>query len=116
MLVVVITGSRDWTDAEAIHAVMAGADFLIVGDCPTGADAIALAYAKANDIMYAVLVADWKKHGNKAGPIRNQAMVDRALLERDEGMEVRCYAFPLPGSLGTVDCANRMRKAGFVVV
>lgn len=115
MLVCVITGSRSWMPTEPIHKALAGAELLVAGDCPTGADAIALAYAKANDVMYAVLVADWKAHGNKAGPIRNQSIADRALAERVAGMEVRCFAFPIASSRGTIDCMKRLRDAGFDV-
>ena len=112
---VVITGSRDWTETAPIEQALRGADALIVGDCPTGADAIALQTAKAWDIIAIVLTADWKGLGKKAGPVRNQAIADRAASELAGGMEVCCYAFPLAGSRGTHDCRQRLERAGFRV-
>lgn len=115
MRVVVITGSRDWTDRAAIEAALIGAELLIVGDCPTGADAIALEVAKAWDIIAAVHIAEWKRLGKRAGPVRNGAIVARAALERTHGMDVRCHGFPLPKSVGTLDCMAQLRAAGFEV-
>lgn len=116
MKVVVLTGSRDWSDRAAIEHVLLGAELLIVGDCPTGADAIALELATAWDIIPVVLRADWDTHGRpKAAYLRNQAIADRAALERASGMDVCCYAFPLAGSRGTYDCKRRLEAHGFVV-
>ena len=116
MLVVVITGSRSWTNPKPIHAAIHGADLLIVGDCLTGADAIALAFARANDVMCAPMVADWQKLGNPgAAHARNQAIADRAAAYRNDGLPVRCYAFPLPESKGTWDCVRQLRAHGLRV-
>ena len=51
--------------------------------------------------------ADWAQHGDAAGPIRNQRMVDAGADE--------CAAFPLSGSRGTHDCTRRAAKAGIHV-
>ena len=115
MLTVVITGSRDWEDRPAIEQALRGADCLIVGDCPTGADATAIETAKAWDIVPVVLAADWQGLGKKAGPVRNQAIADRAVQARADGLDVRCYAFPLGESRGTHDCRQRLETAGFRV-
>lgn len=141
MRVVVITGSRKWTDRAAIERAMAGAELLIVGDCPTGADALALAIAFEWDIFPIVFAAskkraaelatlwkrtnqraairtpaaDWEVHGKHAGPMRNREIAATAHLERASGMDVVCYAFPLPDSVGTVDCMSQLRAAGFTV-
>ena len=45
--------------------------------------------------------ADWKKLGKKAGPLRNQKMVDRA-----DGIVL------FPGGVGTTDVATRAREKG----
>lgn len=113
--VVVVTGSREWTDRASIAAAIEGAELLIVGDCPTGADAIALEIAKEWDVIAEVLIANWKALGNRAGPVRNGAMVARAVLERTHGMDVYCHAFPLPGSRGTPDCIRQLEAHGFPV-
>lgn len=113
--VVVITGSREWPNRAAIASALEGAEMLIVGDCPTGADAIALEIAKAWDVITVVLVADWKRFGNHAGPMRNKEMAAKAHLERASGMDVHCHAFPLPGSRGTPDCIRQLEAQGFAV-
>jgi len=136
MKVVCVTGSRSWAAVEYIHEVLRGADVLLVGDCPTGADAIALEYALANDVMAVVfaaskdraaqiarehpsvvvhLAADWKAQGKRAGPMRNQALADRAALERDAGMPIAVHAFPLPSSVGTLDAIKRFEAHGMFV-
>lgn len=115
MKVAVVTGSRTWQNRAAIAYCLEGAELLIVGDCPTGADAIALEIAREWDIISVVLVADWKQYGKRAGPVRNGAIVARAVLERTHGMDVSCHAFPLPGSRGTPDCIRQLEAHGFVV-
>jgi len=141
MRCVVVTGSRSWPEDNPgpIENAIRGAEALIVGDA-TGVDAIALRLALEWDVipnvfaasrkrynelvdmrektgkpMTLVLAADWEVDAKKAGPKRNGAMVQRAVVERDDGMEVLCAAFPLPDSTGTIDCMRQMRRAGFSV-
>lgn len=119
MKTVVVTGSRTWTNRAAIASTLEGAELLIVGDCPTGADAIALEIAKEWDVITVVLVADWKRYGKtgptNAGHMRNGEIVTRAVLERASGMDVHCHAFPPPGSRGTPDCIRQLEAQGFAV-
>lgn len=81
---------------------------LVHGGCPTGIDAIAESY---RGLYIQVEVeshpADWSR-GKKAGPLRNQKMVDL-------GAEI-CLAFPGPDSRGTHDCKLRAYTAGIPVV
>ena len=134
MRVVLITGSRLWSAYPPIEAALAGAEMLIVGDAK-GADAIALEIALRWDIITHVycaspqratalrrrpdigvhLVSDWGEEPQRAGILRNIPMVHRAVLERDEGMDVQCFAAPLEGSRGTFHCAKELRKHGFDV-
>jgi hypothetical protein len=53
--------------------------------------------------------ADWDKHGNAAGPIRNREMV-----EKGAAFCVACHRF-LPKSRGTRDCVQRCLDAGIPV-
>lgn len=120
-----VTGSRDWESYGAIDAAIGGVldrlvearrDLVVVhGACPTGADAMAATYCEENawwvDNLGRMLAveahpADWSQ-GKKAGPLRNQAMVDL-------GADL-CLAFPLEGSRGTWDCVKRARAAGIEV-
>jgi hypothetical protein len=49
-------------------------EVMYFGEC-TGTDKLALQYAIENEIPYQIYYADWKKHGLKAGPLRNQEMI-----------------------------------------
>lgn len=91
---------------------MRGADGLLVGDCKTGADAIALDVAITWDIVPTVVKADWEKYGKGAGPIRNAKMAKEAAMAREEGFDVCCHAFPLGESRGTRGCVEELRKVG----
>lgn len=108
--VIAITGSRDWTDEDAINEVIqmerVGPATLVVmhGDCPTGADAIAEKLCAKCGIHTLRVAARWLVFGKNAGPYRNNIMA--ALKPK------RCYAFPLPHSRGTYDCINAMDLEG----
>lgn len=60
--------------------------FIVVGDCPTGADAEVVRACKALEIKYKSFKANWQTYGKAAGPLRNAAMVNSIVME--------CYAFP----------------------
>lgn len=81
---VLVTGSRDWTDDQAIAAGLQHAmeclgmleDYTLVsGACPTGADAIAENLAERMGWTVERHPADWKLHGKRAGYVRNSEMV-----------------------------------------
>lgn len=134
-----ITASRRWPNAmrEAIHHVLKGTELLIVGDEPSGGDVIAIDFALANDAIvhvycasherfdmlnglpqvYVEQASDWRRHGKKAGPMRNARMVKAAIdMQMHLGVRVPCYAFPLPGSRGTLDCMEQAARAGLEVI
>jgi hypothetical protein len=117
MRVVVITGSRDWQDREPIERVLEGAQMVVHG-WASGADSIAHEIATARGIErrpFRVPAGRWRAIGDRAGPERNERMARYAAQLIAEGHDVRCYAFPLPSSRGTWDCASRMRKHGVLV-
>lgn len=74
-----VTGSRDWNDAEAIRDVFrkitAKEVVLIHGDCE-GADRLAAVIAE-REFGWRVIPykAKWEEYGRSAGPIRNKKMV-----------------------------------------
>ena len=121
---VLVTGSRTWSRSVfiwtrlyelAIHAYSefdTGQTLTVVhGDCSKGADRHARTWIQyqENKLWEPVTIieephpADWKL-GRRAGPIRNQHMVDL-------GADL-CLAFMMPGSRGTADCVARARAAG----
>lgn len=106
---VIVTGSRKWGDIHAIRMALLRlppAATIVHGDAP-GADTIAKWLAEDFGFTVEAHPADWKKHGKRGGPIRNQEMVDA-------GADLM-LAFPLPESIGTHDCMRRAEKAGIPV-
>lgn len=101
-----VTGSRDGRqDVERELDRMARLDGmpteLVCGEA-RGVDQQAQRWGLANGVPVKVFVAEWRKHGRKAGPLRNQRMVDYC-----EGWLALCLAFPGPKSVGTHDCYER---------
>jgi len=111
MTTFVITGSRKWTDREAIRKELAfrckKGDRIIHG-AAEGADAIANQVGEDLELTVIAVPAQWDKYGPSAGPRRNRVMLD---MKPDV-----VIAFPLPGSIGTWDCVNEAMRRGITVV
>jgi hypothetical protein len=105
---VLVCGGRDFSDCGAVFDVLdelartESVDCLIEGDA-RGADRIAGAWAKRRRVDLRLFPANWTKYGNRAGPIRNQQMLD-------EGQPDLVIAFP--GGRGTDDMVRRATAAG----
>ena len=106
---ILITGSRNWENYGLVQYVLTDlyaknpSAVLVSGNCPSGADAMC-------ERMWCSLggkverhPADWSL-GRKAGPLRNQQMVDL-------GADL-CVAFRRGDSRGTTHCANAATLAG----
>lgn len=112
---VLVTGSRNWTDQDAVFIALQEQfgnciqGFLVHGNCPTGADRFADDWG---NLQPGIAVdrdsAKWELYGKAAGPIRNEAMVLR-------GADI-CLAFPLGISRGTRNCMLLAEKAGIPVL
>jgi len=117
--VLLVTGGRDFCEAttstgqprdrEVYMAERVALGFtldminpssILVGDAD-GADRWAVIWCDRRSIPYTRFAADWTKHQKRAGPIRNQTMVDR---RPDAGVS-------FPGGFGTADCVKRMNAA-----
>ena len=108
---VLVCGGRDFNDAERAFAVLDGvarelglAGFfvrIVTGDA-AGADALAARWAQRTKSLCDVYPAEWSKHGRKAGPLRNQRMLD-------ENLVAMVVAFP--GGRGTADMVRRADAA-----
>jgi hypothetical protein len=115
---ILVTGSRAWENEGLVHLALgqlafagshANSEVVIVhGDCPTGADAMAKAWAIQNNITQEAHPANWAKYGRSAGPIRNKKMVKL-------GADV-CVAFPLGQSRGTRHCMAKALEANIRVL
>jgi hypothetical protein len=110
MKVVVVTGSRDWSDAELLGRTLAAyhPDLIVEGGA-RGADTLAREWAHGAGIHCVTMPADWDRWGKSAGARRNIEMLERypnALV----------IAFPLPSSKGTWHCVFEARKREHEVI
>lgn len=110
---VLVTGSRAWTDIPTLATWLnelrsAHPDMVVVhGDCTSGGDAIADHWAWRFDVPVERHPADWKRHGSRAGFVRNAEMVRL-------GADV-CGAFVVNDSRGALMCAGLAADAGIPV-
>lgn len=111
---VIVTGGRHYKDKAAIYKALdelsekiGGIRELVHGGC-TGADTGAADWAKERGIKVSRVVAEWDKFGDKAGPMRNTAMV---LRHKDAFCLI---AFP--GGAGTAHCTREAIKAHMSIV
>ena len=124
---ILVTGSRDWSDRDAVWTALNRAasecgSILVHGACPTGADALADEWATTQpDIYVERHPADWSR-GRGAGPERNRHMVglgaDVCLAFIGSCTSPRCKRHPLlkhysHGASGTADMAE---AAGIPVI
>lgn len=109
---VVITGCRHWNAYELAEQVVNrllaryGPGVIIVHGAATGIDAAFREACEALGVEHEPHPARWDEHGKRAGPIRNQEMVDA-------GAQM-CIAFhrAISASKGTRDCVRRALAAG----
>lgn len=109
---VLVCGGRRYPDPQNVwnvldkvhrkHKVTA----LIHGYCPSGADAHAHKWARSRGVQVDGIAAEWGQLGLKAGPIRNQRLIDEKKPEAG-------VAFP--GGVGTADMVRRLKEAGIPV-
>ena len=110
MFRLLLTGSRDWLDPNAIaaelthYAMAEGGLILVHGACPRGADAMGDAIARRLGCQIERHPADWQRYGKRAGYVRNAKMVEA-------GADL-CLAFISNNSKGASMCADLAEKAG----
>jgi len=104
---VLIFGGRDFLDWPLLFAFMdEEATHIpitrVIQGGARGADTGGAFWAFCRGIPYETFEADWKRLGPKAGPLRNQRMIDEGKLD---------YAVGFPGGRGTNDMARRLARA-----
>jgi hypothetical protein len=104
---IIVCGGRDYNDRQGVFInldVTHEMDTIveIIEGGASGADALAREWAKNNNVKLTTCPADWKKHGRKAGPIRNREML---ALKPD-------FVFAFPGGRGTADMMRAAWQAG----
>lgn len=116
---VLVCGGRDfdsYTSArEAIEILfwVYGDRLRIMHGDARGADRLAARIADDLGIPCKAFPADWTTHGKKAGPIRNQQMLDYLKMCRRKGHSVQVLAFP--GGRGTAHMIEIAENAAVTV-
>lgn len=102
-MTVIVTGSRDWRDdaliAEALGQLRPR---LVVQGGAKGADDLAACWARASGIEVRTFAANWKRHGRRAGILRNVEM-----LEAYPNATVVAFSLGTPGTEHMIRDANR---------
>jgi hypothetical protein len=136
---VIITGSRNWTDArtlnQELNALLAQHPEMVVrhGDCPTGADMLASIWCREHDVPEIRHPADWdqcsptcppghrrmKFAGDTVHPGKLPDYCPKAGPNRNHEMASAggdiCLAFPLGTSRGTMNCMRHCADVGIPV-
>lgn len=107
---VLVTGGRFYDDMYTVYTTLSAINItLLIHGAADGADSLAADYAEDKGIPqwpFPVPREEWRRLGKKAGPMRNQRMID-------EGKPDLVVAFP--GNDGTGDMCRRAKKAGLEV-
>lgn len=107
---IIVCGGREYCERakvfKALDAVHGKRPIgVVIQGGAAGADLLAKEWAEARGVRCDEYQADWKQHGKRAGPMRNQLM---ASLGADG-----CVAFP--GGVGTLDMTTRAEAQGIPV-
>ena len=73
----IIAGSRGLYRPEAVDALLGAYSWWaseVVSGCARGADKAGEAWARDHGVPVVRFPADWRRHGRKAGPMRNREM------------------------------------------
>lgn len=89
---------RVWTLLDIIRQT--DKDIIIICGGAKGADSLAWDWALDRGVRHEIYVAEWKKHGRSAGPIRNQKMLDL-------GIDL---LIAMPGGVGTEHMVKICKK------
>ena len=108
-----VCGGRDYFERERVFAVLDGlhgerAIALIIHGAAKGADSLAGEWADSRGVeqtgdRYKITALDWQTLGPKAGPLRNQQMLDECKPD---------LVVVFPGGKGTANMLRLAKSAG----
>ena len=110
---ILVCGGRDYADRARVWQELDAwrakhGRLVVIQGGARGADEHARTWAYLQSSVYLINEpADWKKDGRRAGPIRNQRMIDDHRPD---------WVLAFPGGSGTADMVRRAEKAGLKVV
>lgn len=130
-MIVIVTGGRDYPDREAVHRALdlvhalTPIEAVLHGACGatwprvrgpelTGADRWAHEWATERGIDVHPHPANWERYGKRAGPLRNEQMIEHA-GQLSRWQYQRTLVLAAPGGAGTADCVRRARQTGLTV-
>lgn len=104
-----ICGDRNWSDYEAVWAVVESLpdDSVVIEGAARGADSMAALAASERGLTLDIYPADWDRHGRAAGPVRNMQMLNSGKPD-----VVIWFHNNLAASKGTRHMVNAARAAG----
>lgn len=102
-------------------------DIKVVSGGARGVDTVAIDWAVSNYCQYREYHADWKRHKNAAGPIRNQLIIDSEVPKAgydenyktiiDDAERIKnIHVIAFPGGKGTADMVRRSKARGLHVI
>jgi YspA, cpYpsA-related SLOG family len=108
-LKILVCGCRHYSDYTRIYGIIKafGSDITIISGACRGADKLAVEVAQKLGLNFREYPANWSLYGKKAGPIRNQQMID---LESPD--LVIAFHPDLNSSKGTKDMLRRAENQG----
>lgn len=118
--ILILCGDRNWTDRRPIAAFIttlpSGLGTVVITGGASGADTIGCDLSRDAGHRSIRMDAPWRFYGKRAGPIRNQWMLDvlQALVNAHPAAVADVHAFHdhISSSKGTADMLARARKAG----
>ncbi|WP_089177297.1 DUF2493 domain-containing protein [Bosea sp. AS-1] len=107
-----VTGGRDFTNRELAFSALNKLDAencidVVIHGAAKGADTLAARWCAAMNVPVWPFPAEWRRHQNAAGPIRNQRMIDEAAPS---------HVLAFSGGNGTADMVRRARAANIPVI
>jgi hypothetical protein len=111
MLMMLVTGGREFNDAARVARVLDGMQsrhpgFCVVQGGARGADMLAKSWCQQNGVPCITFDAHWEYYGKRAGGLRNGWMLD--YLDID-------FVAAFPGGPGTADMKRRAKLRGIPV-
>ena len=107
---ILVTGDRNYRNAVEVYSNLQyeteGRDAVVVHGDAKGADTYAEVCAQLLGVPTEPHPADWDKYGRRAGPVRNQEMLDSGI---DYWI---AFHDNIAESKGTADMIERCKKAG----
>ena len=109
---VLICGSRNFSDKQLIRSVIMQLpkDTVIIQGGARGADHMAKLYALERGMIVEEYLPNWDELGKKAGPLRNQEMIDKGHPDK-----VIAFFYDMENSKGTWDMIRRSEKANIPI-